>query len=644
MYKNVPNAKKPFVALWSMFITSFLFILFILWLSHVSLVASFTDLLKDVTAYNLSMFVRRAWQFDCRIGGMLIFPFFVTSLFFCKSERLQEKLSKIFKFVVSLFTCITVTLALIEIGYFKEYNDRFNFWVFNFLFDDQKAILSTIRKSYNLLGISVILIVVSVGLTFFYRKLVSRVTLEKHRSAWAMSVCALLMGIFFIAAARGSVSRRPLQQIDAAVTGNKFLNKCVPNAYYAMYFAWKDFLHSNDIKCIQKSCSQEHVQAALMLLDSPTNDIDRFISHSANGAKLSRKPKHIFLIVMESQDNWPFLPENDDLNLCPNLSRLAKEGLYFKNFVPTGQGTMSAIAVQMCNYPNMGFLINCSENGLRNCELSVGSLFQRLGYGTSFYYAGYLSWQRIDRFAPIHGYQHCYGGDVMGTYEGNEWGVNDKDLFAFVERNFSPDTDSFNLILTASNHPPYSVDLVAEGVPLKHIAKFIDGQRVKYLGHAWYADRSVGNFIDAIEKLTNDALFVITGDHFSRKHRRSQFSLFDEWTVPLIICGKNFNGELKRYSTHTGSQIDIVRTIVELVAEKGFTYASFGKDLLSDDEICEGYCTGVTITDKYIVTNDNKNIGMISECPTSVNESERECAISRNHAWQTLAKWKFFHF
>jgi phosphoglycerol transferase MdoB-like AlkP superfamily enzyme len=68
---------------------------------------------------------------------------------------------------------------------------------------------------------------------------------------------------------------------------------------------------------------------------------------------------------MESQDNWPFLPENAELNRCPNLARRAKEGLYFKNFVPTGQGTMSAIAVQMCNYPNMSFLVNSSENGLK---------------------------------------------------------------------------------------------------------------------------------------------------------------------------------------------------------------------------------------------------------------------------------------
>jgi hypothetical protein len=154
----------------------------------------------------------------------------------------------------------------------------------------------------------------------------------------------------------------------------------------------------------------------------------------------------VFIIILENQDNWPFLPENAELNLCPNLERQATEGLYFTNLVPIGQGTMSATAVQMYNYPNMGFLINCSDNGLENCELSVRTLFQRFGDGPDVYDAEYLSWQRRDRFAPIHGYQHCCGGDIMWIYEGNESGVNDKDLFAFIERNFSPDTDSCRLM------------------------------------------------------------------------------------------------------------------------------------------------------------------------------------------------------
>jgi hypothetical protein len=87
-----------------------------------------------------------------------------------------------------------------------------------------------------------------------------------------------------------------------------------------------------------------------------------------------------------------------------------------------------------------------------------------------------------------------------------------------------------------------------------------------------------------------------------------------------------------------------VRTIIELIEEKGFVYKSFGKDLLSNDEIHEGYCTSVTITDKYIMTNnDNSKIEMISDCPTSVSENERSDAISLNRAWQTLARWKSFN-
>jgi len=43
--------------------------------------------------------------------------------------------------------------------------------------------------------------------------------------------------------------------------------------------------------------------------------------------------QNIFLILIEGQDNWPFLPENAPLNLCPNLAKLAKESLYFRNLL-----------------------------------------------------------------------------------------------------------------------------------------------------------------------------------------------------------------------------------------------------------------------------------------------------------------------
>ncbi|MDR1414001.1 MAG: LTA synthase family protein [Puniceicoccales bacterium] len=626
---------------WQIFAITFAFVLFMLGLSRVCLVSAFYKMFSGVNLCNVSMFALRSCQFDCRIAGILLLPFFCISMFFSNSDFLQRKLCGVLKFFISVAIVLTVALTLLDIGYFREYNDRYNFWLFNFFFDDRAAILATIRKSYNLWLIASVAIMASVALIIFYLKLASQAIVTACRNRLSWTVAFLLFAVFFIEAARGMTLRRPLQQIDVAVTGNAFLNKCVPNSYYALYFAWKDFAQNGSIEAVGRSLSEEMLANALKILNAANGKIDDLISHTSMGGKLSQKPQHIFLVVMESQDNWPLLPENFELNLCPNLSHLGNEGLYFKNFVPTGQGTLSAIAVQMCNYPNLGFLINCAKNGLENCELSVGTLFQRLGYETNFYYAGYLSWQRIDRFAPIHGYQHCYGGDSMGAYAGNEWGVDDGDMFAFITKNFDSSKPSFNLILTTSNHPPYSVDLIAENAPLKHFAKFVDAPNsVKYLGHAWYADKCLGNFVKEIESLTDSAMFVITGDHFSRKHCRSKFSLFDGWTVPLVIYGKAFNGELKKYQPNAGSQVDVVRTIIELISERGFEYKSFGRDLLAEDKLGEGYCTEVTISGEYIATNDENNVEFFSD-QTPLNANIRD-AIMRNRAWQTLGKWKFF--
>jgi hypothetical protein len=59
--------------------------------------------------------------------------------------------------------------------------------------------------------------------------MVSKATLEKHGSAWVMSVFALSMDTFPMAAGGGSVSRRLLQQIDVTIPGNRLLNKYGPN-------------------------------------------------------------------------------------------------------------------------------------------------------------------------------------------------------------------------------------------------------------------------------------------------------------------------------------------------------------------------------------------------------------------------------
>ncbi|MBQ3033628.1 MAG: hypothetical protein IJD28_04540 [Deferribacterales bacterium] len=75
---------------------------------------------------------------------------------------------------------------------------------------------------------------------------------------------------------------------------------------------------------------------------------------------------------------------------------------------------------------------------------------------------------------------------------------------------------------------------------------------------------------------------VITGDHFDRIHPNPVRSLKVKNGVPLILYGKNVADAVIKYAA--GSHIDIMPTIVELTAPKGFTYHSFGLPLLSLNE------------------------------------------------------------
>ncbi|MBF0445992.1 MAG: hypothetical protein HQL68_10425, partial [Magnetococcales bacterium] len=101
------------------------------------------------------------------------------------------------------------------------------------------------------------------------------------------------------------------------------------------------------------------------------------------------------------------------------------------------------------------------------------------------------------------------------------------------------------------------------------------------MGHFWYADKVVSNFIRSTEKRLPKPLFAITGDHFGRKHMSVKRPLYDSASVPLILYGKEVLTDIKKPKSEGGSQMDIVPTLLELTAPKGFVYHRMGRDLLT---------------------------------------------------------------
>src|SRR5207253_10943577 len=160
---------------------------------------------------------------------------------------------------------------------------------------------------------------------------------------------------------------------------------------------------------------------------------------------------------------------------------------------------------------------------------------------------------------------------------------------------------TFNLIMSTSYHPPYDVDLAKKGFEPDRIKSDSLGARLsveqlRVLGHLWYSDKCVGDFVTQAEKRLEGTVFAITGGHYSRKQyvsARPTHTLYESLAVPLVIYGPNTIANVQRTSI-AGSHLDIVPTLINLAAPRGFEYHAFGRDLFDESQLQAGYgCNAV---------------------------------------------------
>ncbi len=141
---------------------------------------------------------------------------------------------------------------------------------------------------------------------------------------------------------------------------------------------------------------------------------------------------------------------------------------------------------------------------------------------------------------------------------------------------------------------------------------------MRQLGHIWYSDWAIGNFVKNIEKRYPESLFIFTGDHYGRRFINAHPTLYERSAVPLILYGQNFiEPQLNKIST-PGSHIDITPTLVSLIAPYKFEYQSFGNPLINNfdldiisSEKKFGFGYKRIILKNHVIDSKNKSIEQI---------------------------------
>lgn len=567
------------------------------------------------------LFFLRALRFDLRISLIIILPTFCLS-FFIINNFFEKKLDILRMIIGKLMIIVTLLLGIGDIGFFGEYHEQYNQRVYGLFQDDLKAILETVWNSYPIVWIGIGIILLCVFSLKLFSKWMKKDNNNKNKWSlscslgWKLLLVLVITPLYVIGLRGGSILSRPLQREDTSITRDYFLNKLVVDPYFALYYMQSDQNHLNRATGLEMFLKDKSIKDALTLLFPQKEDgkqIDDWIKKTVTEEKISRKPKHIFLIVLESQDSWPLMDEFKWLELAPNLTEMASKGIHVKSFISAGCNTQMSLNAIITGLPDANVFTNFQPSAQKPYSTAFAKPFKDLGYKVNFFYGGHLSWQRMGELARNQGFDNTYGQEHMPlTAKSHSWGVYDEILFDYVLKEIDPEVPSVNLIMTTSNHSPYSINLKSKGCPHVMNPEKYQGLENSFtkphiIGHLWYNDFCVGQFVKKAEFKFDPVLFVITGDHTSRRFFSSRPSLYESKSVPLIFYGtSNMLKELEIPERMAGSHLDIVPTLIESIAHKGFDYYSIGKNLLDTKNMAIGLGAGIAITPDAIWTVGNK--------------------------------------
>ncbi len=572
------------------------------------------ELSQPPTALALTRCLNTGLSSDATAATWALLPSLTLTLFgfFYPLGIWQRRLRQL-TMVIVLTACAFIFVA--DVGYFVEYDNQFDHWIFGLIYDDRAAIFSTIWKSYHVVLI-IILIMASVIIgTWLLNKLCRKAESAEGPNFLGSRIARLIAILLIVAwafvGARVWLGHNLAGLKKAESTGDVFLNKIVLNPFFALRYAiWQEHV-------MQKSAGLRRILptgdirgAAAAIFPSALNaaNLDDCLKRMAPGS-LGQKPTHIFIIVMESYDAWAMQPEYAGLHLTDRLKQLGQTGIQAQGFISSGTSTIETLGVIITGLPFARAFVNFQPVVRRGLPTASAPIFKQLGYKPRFFYGGYLSWQRIGEFCREQGFEEVYGGDQMAPQaRQKEWGVDDEHLFQYIAEHTGPEP-TFNLIMTTSYHPPYSVNLERNGfdpnvVKSDPLGARLSDEQIRVLGHLWYSDKCVGDFVSEVEAKLDRPIVAVTGDHYSRKQyvsARPTHTLYESLAVPLVIHGPKALEQVPQTAGLAGSHLDIVPTFINLAAPAGFEYHSFGRDLFDQSQPQAGFGGNAVIGPNYIL-------------------------------------------
>ncbi|MGU2153674.1 LTA synthase family protein [Pseudomonas aeruginosa] len=547
-------------------------------------------------------------RFDLRVVVYAVAPL-VLSLFAVRAMAARG----LFRTWLTLFASITLFLGVLELDFYREFHQRLNSLVFQYMSEDPKTVMSMLWYGFPVVRY---LLAWAFATWVLYRvfKAIDLATRPSQRKPREDSVIArpsaaapwyvrgvvlFLCVLVCVLAARGTLRQGPpLRWGDAFTTESMFANQLGLNGTLTLVKAAKERF-SEDRANIWKATLDDKValETTRQMLLTPNDklvDADEaavrreFTPPAANTLPI----RNVVVVLLESFAGHYVGALGAPGNITPYFDKLSKEGLLFTQFFSNGTHTHQGMFATMACFPNLpGFeyLMQTPEGGHKFSGLP--QLLSARQYEDVYVYNGDFAWDNQSGFFSNQGMTTFIGRNdyVDPVFSDPTWGVSDQDMFARgneeLDKLASTGKPFYALLQSLSNHVPYALP---KDLPVERVTGY--GSLDEHLTAMRYSDWALGQFFEKAKKSPyyKDTLFVVVGDHgFGSPEQLTEMDLH-RFNVPLLLIAPGIQEKFGTHLPTVGTQVDIVPTIMGLLGGET-VHQCWGRDLLNLPEGDKGF-------------------------------------------------------
>lgn len=533
---------------------------------------AFARLLFMIYEFNLSLhtqaadwcgiFIRGAWMDISLIGYILLLSGLILTILFYSNGKWIKSIFKYYTIILlSLFTFIIVS----DIELYRNWGFRIDATPILYLKTPGEAFASV--KPLLIILLSILAVIIVIAFFFFYQKWVTKKLVPSEKGKWWYIPVFLFFSALMIIPIRGNFGIAPMNPGKVYFSQNMYSNHATLNCVWNMMYSMS-----------MSSSMDKKYPDYIDKVKAKTISAELMVDKGASLKVLNTDRPNVVIILLESFSAKMVGSVGGLPDITPNLNRLSKQGILFSHLYASGDRSDKGIIATVSGFPAQSTQ-SIIKYPLKSQKLpTISSVFDSLGYKTTFYYGGNPDFANIRSYLYSSKFRKIVTqDDFPKSYRNSKWGVHDE----YVFKRLMADCDSakghfFKMYFTLTSHEPFEL-------PSPSKPKFKGNEeQTKFLSSVYYTDSCLNAFLN--EARTKDwyknTLFILIADHGHRYPGNDPVFAVNHFKIPMLWLGGALGKDSVNIKT-TGSQIDLATTLLNQFGLKTSKF-KFSKNLLSD--------------------------------------------------------------